>query len=228
MKKLIMAIKICMVVLLGSVTTSCVTTALSSSFDEDFKAYAETVGYKGETGMIENANPQNSVLVYGWSIEPYVYLYYSDKNSDWETIQKVGGEFVLPPAHKGARLKIKASRYNHSSTSGAGNVIYHNSEYYEIRNDEWNVTVPKNKSIFFMGIHSIAEQNIYSWETIEEMRKRPGNVMFGFPKTKAEYDDWYKKVYTNTEKACLKKVLKKYKGTDWEPIINERISELSK
>lgn len=215
----------CMAFLACLLTVSCGST---TSPAEGFRMYAETYGYNGETGMIENPTPENSVLVYGWSTEPYVYLYYCDTKSDWETIQKVGGAFVLPPAYKGANLEIKASRYEQSSSSQAGNVIYHNSAMYEITNKEWNVNVPTDKALYYMGIHSIVEHNIYSWKTIEEMRSKPGYVMAGFPKTKEEYDDWYKKTNDNTERACLKKLLKQYKGTAWEPLIKERMDELSK
>lgn len=219
---------ICMTILLLIAMMSCASNDFNTPGGEAILKKAESLGYDGDSGMIENATPENSVLVYGWSIEPYVYLYYVDENSDWQTIQKVGGEFFLPPAPKGANLKVKASKYIYTVSSGAGNVVYTRHEDYEVRNNEWNVKVPKDKPLYFMGIHSIVNLNVYSWKTINEMRNELGNVMIGYPKTEDEYDDWYKKTYTNTEKACLKKLLKKYKGTAWEPLIKERMDELSK
>ena len=88
--------------------------------------------------------------------------------------------------------------------------------------------VPKDKSLYFMGIHSIRYKNFTTWKTIQETRAELGTIMIGYPKTEDEYDAWYKKTYTNIEKACLKKLLKKYKGTAWEPLIKERMDELSK
>ena len=63
-------------------------------------------------GLIENATPENSVLVYGFSCEPDSLLYYVDQNSDWEAILSTGNRcYSLPPAHKGAKLVLKDSSW---------------------------------------------------------------------------------------------------------------------
>ncbi|MBP5519589.1 MAG: hypothetical protein J6X84_03310 [Treponema sp.] len=217
----------------ATLATSCATTDIKGPGYDSVLLEAQKSGYTGDSGMIENSTPENSVLVYGWSIEPYVYIYYADQNNDWETIQKVGGDFCLPPVYKNAKLKVKASSYfeSHQVQSGNAQMGYTvdvvNTEH-KIKNDEWNVNIPKNTSLHFMGIHSIQTNNIYSWEGIQELRKQPGNVMIGFPKTEEEHKTWYQNVCKNTEKACLKKILKQYKGTAWEPVIKERLEELSK
>lgn len=217
----------------AALATSCATMDIKGIGYDSVLLDAQRAGYKGDSGMIENSTPENSVLVYGWSIEPHVYVYYADQNNDWETIQKVEGAFYLPPVHKNAKLRVKASSYFESHQAQSGNAqmgysidVTHTE--YKIKSDEWNVNVPKNKSLYFMGIHSVQTNNIYSWEGIQELKKQQGNIMIGFPKTEEEHKTWYQNVYKNTEKSCLKKLLKQYKGTAWEPVIKERLEELSK
>ena len=180
-------------------------------------------------GMIENATPENSVLVYGMSSEPDIQLYYVDENNNWEALISTGNRyFSLPPAHKGGKLVVKGSSWQKSMTTttfqGNATINTHYIKLYEIQNDELTVNVPKNKSLYFMGIHSIQKQNIMKWESLKALANKPGTVVIGMPKT----EEAYKAAVDKYELKCLNTLLKKYKGTVWEPVINERISELQK
>ena len=180
-------------------------------------------------GMIENATPDNSVLVYGFSSEPDIQIYYVDEKNNWETLISTGnGYFSLPPAHKGGKLVVKASSWQKSSsaTTFQGNmqVDTHYVSLYEIQNDEWTVNVPKDTSLYFMGIHSIQQKNIMDWDSIQALSQKSGTVVLGMPKTEEEY----KALINKYELKCLEKLLKKYKGTAWETVISERIAELKK
>ncbi|QTQ10890.1 hypothetical protein HRI96_00985 [Treponema parvum] len=178
-------------------------------------------------GMIENATPENSVLVYGMSSEPDIQLYYVDENNNWEALISTGNRyFSLPPAHKGGKLVVKGSSWQKSLTTTAflGNMILHTQyiKLYEVQNDEWTVNVPKDKSLYFMGLHSLQQQNIMEWESLKALANKPGTLVIGIPKTEEEY----KAAINKYELKSLNTLLKKYKGTVWEPVINERISEL--
>lgn len=188
-----------------------------------------TIDEPQSIGMIENATPENSVLIYGVSSEPDIKLYYVDENNNWETLISTGNRyFSLPPAYKGGKLVVKGSTWakTSSATSFQGNmqIDTHYVTLYEIQNDEWTVNVPKDKSIYFMGIHSIQRQNIMDFESLKELNAQPGTVVIGMPKTEEEY----KALINKYEVKCLEKILKKYKGSEWESVISERLSELKK
>lgn len=167
-------------------------------------------------GMIENASPENSVLVYGFSSEPDIKIYYVDEKNNWETLISTGNRyFSLPPAYKGGKLVVKGSSWQKSSsaTTFQGNmqIDTHYVSLYEITNDEWTVNVPKDKPLYFMGIHSI-----------QALKAKSGTVVLGMPKTEEEY----KALIDKYEIKCLNKLLKKYKGTAWETVISEKLAEL--
>ena len=178
-------------------------------------------------GMIENASPENSVLVYGFSSEPDIKIYYVDEKNNWETLISTGdGYFSLPPAYKGGKLVVKGSSWQKSSsaTTFQGNmqIDTHYVSLHEITNDEWTVNVPKDKPLYFMGIHSIQAKNIMDWESIQALKAKSGTVVLGMPKTEEEY----KALIDKYEIKCLNKLLKKYKGTAWETVISEKLAEL--
>ncbi len=183
-------------------------------------------------GMIENATPENSVIVYGYSSEPGIKLLYVDEENGWEAIIDTDDrEFALPPCHKGAKLVLKDSNWIKNSP---GVVQYGNrvetADYIQVysgKNDEFNVTVPTDTPLYFMGCHSIMESNMWSWESIEEMRNTPGIWVIGFPESKEEWETWYPEIMTDLELDCLKKLLKTYKDTIWEAPINERMTIVS-
>lgn len=180
-------------------------------------------------GMIENASPKNSVLVYGFSSEPDIQIYYVDEKNNWETLISTGNRyFNLPPAHKGGKLVVKGSSWQKSSsaTTFQGNmqVDTHYLSLYEITNDEWTVNVPKDEPLYFMGVHSIQRSNIMNWESLKALNSEPGTIVLGMPKTEEEY----KALINKYEIKCLEKLLKKYKGTEWEPVIAKKITEMKK
>ena len=180
-------------------------------------------GYeKKSVGMIENATPENSVLVYGFSCEPDTIVYYVDEKSDWEAVISTGNRcYSLPPAHKGAKLVAKDASW--VKTSSTQFVQYNTT--YKLTNNEWNVNVPKDKPLYFMGCHSIQINNWGTWEGIRAFKENCGmRLVFGVPSTE---EAWNKKI-AGYEAKSLKKLLKQYKGTAWEPYILERLEELQK
>lgn len=173
-------------------------------------------------GMIENASPKNSVLVYGFSSEPDIKLYYVDEKNNWECVVSTGNRcFSLPPAYKGGKLVVKDSSFSMSTPTGKkGSII----EIYKVENNEWNVNVPKDKSLYFMGCHSIMNKNFFTLKGLEAFKNSSGpKIVIGMPSTEAEVELAIKKY----ELKSLKKLLKDYKKTDWEPLIQERIKELN-
>lgn len=203
--------------------------ALISIFAVSSCATTGNAGSSENVGMIENATPENSVIVYGFSSEPDIKIYYVDEKNNWETVISTGNRcFSLPPAHKGGKIVAKGSSWvkRSSSTASYGNqlVTTNYSTYYEIDSDEWNVNVPTDKPLYFMGYHSIQVKDIASWESLKAIASTPGNLVIGMPKTQAEYDKFIGKF----ELKSLNQLLKKYKGTAWESVINERIAELKK
>lgn len=171
-------------------------------------------------GMIENASPKNSVLVYGFSSEPDIKLYYVDEKNNWECVVSTGNRcFSLPPAYKGGKLVVKDSSFISSTPVGKTGSI---TKFYKIENDEWNVNVPKDKSLYFMGCHSIMYKNLFTMEGVEEV-KNSGELVIGLPSSEEKIELMIKKFELKT----LKKLLKEYKKTDWEPLIQERIKELN-
>lgn len=171
-------------------------------------------------GMIENASPKNSVLIYGFASEPDAKLYYVDEKNNWECVVSTGNRcFSLPPAYKGGKLVVKDSGFISSTPVGKTGSI---TKFYKIENDEWNVNVPKDKSLYFMGCHSIMYKNLFTMEGIEEIKKGDGLVI-GLPSSEEKLELLIKKY----ELKSLKKLLKDYKKTDWEPLIQERIKELN-
>jgi len=200
-------------------------TVLTVIFALSFTCFSSTPTKEESTniGMIENATPENSVLVYGFSSEPDIQLYYVDTKNKWEALISTGDRcFSLPPAHKGAKLVVKASSWQKSGSTTTFQGTNHYITLYEVQNDEWNVNVPTDKPIYFMGFHSIMQKNIMEWESLKELQSKPGTIVVGIPKTEEEY----KLLICKYELKCLKKLLKKYKGTAWEAPINERINEL--
>ncbi|MBQ8679791.1 MAG: hypothetical protein IJ530_08495 [Treponema sp.] len=183
-------------------------------------------------GMIENATPENSVIVYGYTSEPGIKLMYVDEANGWQAlIDTDDREFALPPAHKGAKLVLKDSNW---VKHAPGVVQYGNrivtEDYltvYSGENDEFNVTVPTDKPLYFMGYRSIQGADINSWEEVEALINRPGALVFGVPKSKEEYDTWYPQYLAKREMDCLKKLQATYAGTVWEATINERIAEVN-
>lgn len=171
-------------------------------------------------GMIENASPENSVLVYGFASEPDIKLYYVDEKNNWECVVSTGNRcFSLPPAYKGGKLVVKDSSFSMQTPTGKkGSII----KIYKVENNEWNVNVPKDKSLYFMGCHSIMYKNLFTMEGIEEIKKGDGLVI-GLPSSEEKLELLIKKY----ELKSLKKLLKEYKKTDWEPLIQERIKELN-
>lgn len=183
-------------------------------------------------GMVENATPENSVLVYGYIAEPDSKLWYADEKSDWEaTINNSGREIILPPVNKGASLVLKrggffkheVSVYNGANWRRVNETV---DTWYEIDNDEFNVKVPSNKSLCFIGFHSILMPGANTFEGMQTAwakYKEENLVIGGVYKTQEDYDKGMKKIEINV----LKKLLKQYKGTEWESVINERITELN-
>lgn len=179
-------------------------------------------------GMIENATPENSVIVYGYTSEPGIKLMYVDEANGWEALVDTDDrEFALPPAHKGAKLVLKDSNWvkNTPGVVQYGNIIemVDYLDVYSGENAEFNVTVPTDTPLYFMGCHSIMTPNMWSWESIEKLRNTPGKMVVGFPKSKEEWETWYPELVNSLELDCLKKLLKTYEGTAWEAPINERI-----
>lgn len=185
-------------------------------------------------GMIENPTPENSVLVYGVTAEAGTKLWFADKNSKWETtVETTFLSLILPPVPKGADVKLnKGGFFKHETTGGMvgivpGKLVYNTTDtWYEITNKEWDFKVPKGKSLYFIGYHSVLLPGSNTFEGMKaawEKYTSENNVVGGIPKTQEDYDKYMLKM----EISVLKKLQKMYKGTDWEPLIKDRIAEAS-
>lgn len=230
--KIAMGIALCV---FAAGLTSCATTSVpgmvdNSKYDQvSGGLYSKVVS----VGQIENSTPENSVLVYGLPAEAGAKFWYVDEKNGWEaTVESEFMKLVLPPVHKGAKLTLKQGGFFvHESTGyyrdALGRQTYTVTDtWYPVTNDEWNINVPADKSLYFMGYHSILMPGVDTFEGMQvaaAKQKSEGNIVMGFPKTQEEYDAMMKK----TEINLLKKILKQYKGTAWESVINERIAELS-
>ncbi|WP_407397054.1 hypothetical protein [Treponema sp.] len=185
-------------------------------------------------GMIENPTPENSVLVYGATGEDGSKLWFADKNSNWQTtVETTFMTLILPPVPKGADVKLKQGGFfKHETTGGMvgivpGKLVYNTTDtWYEITNTEWNFKVPKDKSLYFIGYHSILLPGSNTYEGMKaawEKYTSENNVIGGIPNSQEKYDKYMLKM----EIKVLKKLQKQYKGTDWEPLIKDRIAEAS-
>lgn len=204
---------------------------INSAYDEvSGGLYSKNVS----EGMIENPTPENSVLVYGVTAEAGAKLWFADKNSDWQTtVETSFATLILPPVPKGADVKLKQGGFfKHETTGGMvgivpGKLVYNTTDtWYEITNTEWNFKVPKGKSLYFIGYHSILLPGSDTYEGMKaawEKYTSENNVIGGIPKNQEEYNKYMLKMEINV----LKKLQKMYKGTDWEPLIKERIAEAS-
>ena len=99
------------------------------------------------------------------------------------------------------------------------------AQSYKFQNNEWDIELPKDKPLYFMGCHSVQIDNCGTWEGIRAFKENCGmRLVFGVPSTE---EAWNKKI-AGYEAKSLKKLLKQYKGTAWEPYILERLEELQK
>lgn len=189
---------------------------------------------KVSEGMIENPTPENSVLVYGVTAEAGTKLWFADKNSKWQTtVETSFATLILPPVPKGANVILKQGGFmKHESTADmpgivTGQVVHNTKDtWYEISNTEWNFKVPAGKSLYFIGYHSVMMPGSNTFDGMQAAWKKYTSenlVIGGCPKTQEEYD----KVMAKMEINVLKKLQKQYKGTDWEPLIKERIAEVT-
>lgn len=69
--------------------------ALISLFAVSSCATTGSVDESSNVGMIENATPENSVIVYGFSSEPDIKIYYVDEKNNWETVISTGNRCLL-------------------------------------------------------------------------------------------------------------------------------------
>lgn len=181
---------------------------------------------KIEKGMIENATPENSVLVYWLPGEPESKFWFKDTKSDWEATAE--SEFTLmylPPVHKGANLKlIQGGAYRYGQHDTATKNINITTWVPVVNKEEFSFKVPKDKSLVFMGLHSVfmPGSDTFEGRSIAWEKYTSENLVAGSnPKTQEEYDWWMKK----GETMVLKNMLKKFKGTAWEPVLKERLAE---
>lgn len=168
---------------------------------------------EADIGMIKNATPENSCLVYGFCADSG-QLVYTDVDREWKAEVIISGPFSLPPAHKGATLILEDSYVEFRR----GNLIYRGNA-----KGEWNVKIPKGKSLYYMGFHSFANENLNTFDGIAELMSTPGTLVLFMPKTEEEFVIF---TYKN-ELKCLKSLQKQYKGTVWSKVIDARIAELN-
>lgn len=178
---------------------------------------AETQSYSSEPA--KELTPENSVLVfYSTSGVATKFVYTQLNQTKMPAVFKVKSEgrpdtVIMPLVEPGSFLK----------TIG-GNQIYGDRIY--IFSPELNgyykfdIQVPSKPGIYYAG-YLIEKFDYSSYEKFIESSK--GSIVIGM-KNEEEFNEAMKSL----EVAALKVVLKKYKGTDWEPLINARMEELSK
>lgn len=187
---------------------------------------------KIENGVVENATPENSVLVYGYVPEPQWKLLYKGNKGGYEvTVQDTYDLITLPPVQPGSTITaVKGGWWCPSEKSyfdGKKTTIVKIETWTPLDDfSEWKINVPKDKKLYFFGVHSFRMPNSNTYEGMTETMNRfkaGGGIVLGFAKTEEDYNIWVAKC----ELKALKKLQKQYKGTEWEPLIVERIEEVT-
>lgn len=181
---------------------------------------------KIEKGMVENATPENSVLVF-FTTDSGAKFWFKDTKSDWEvTVESDFISVCLPPVPKGANVKLiqggmwKRGQYDTATTQT--NIF---TWCPVTDNNEFAFKAPKDKPLLFLGMHSIllAGNNTYegylaAWGKYSS----ENNAIGGGNITREQYE----LVRLQAEEKALKNAAKKYKKTAWEPVIKARLDEL--
>ena len=143
--------------------------------------------------------PENSVIFIGFYGNDST-LYWSQCNSEYQPdYQQLEGPYVAP-----------GSRYRLEYVSGSmvvGRTTYYWSDVYGMQNNYYDIKIPEEPGIYFFGYFN-GQDSFRQGEPVQ---------MSGLFATTNP---------VKQERECLQFALKKYKGTDWEPVIKQRIEEL--
>ena len=147
--------------------------------------------------------PENSVLFYG-CYESITIMEWSQSDSEYPAdYQKLEGPYVVSaPVAPGSRYRLQ---YVYGSYR-VGNYVTYWSETYTMQNTAFDIKIPEEPGLYYFGTYSGANSHSTNSKVVSR-------GLFNASDEKLELN-------------CLKEVLKKYKGTAWEPVIKERMEEL--
>ena len=148
--------------------------------------------------------PENSVIFIGFYGNDST-LYWSQCNSEYHPdYQQLEGPYVCSaPVAPGSRYRLEYV----SGSMVVGRTTYYWSDVYGMQNNYYDIKIPEEPGIYFFGYFN-GQDSFRQGEPVQ---------MSGLFATTNP---------VKQERECLEFALKKYKGTDWEPVIKQRIEEL--
>ncbi len=148
--------------------------------------------------------PENSVIFIGF-YGNNGSMYWSQCNSEYQPdYQQLEGPYICSaPVAPGSRYRLEFV----SGSMTVGRVTYTWSDVYSLQNNGFDIKIPEEPGIYFFGYYN--GQDSFTNGEPKEMKGL-------FATTNP----------VKQERECLQFALKKYKGTDWEPVIQKRLEEL--
>ena len=152
----------------------------------------------------QDGTPENSVIFIGF-YGNNLYMYWSQCDSEYQPdYQQLEGPYIVSaPVAPGSRYRLE-NQYGEIRSSYS---VTYWGQYETMQNNSYDIKIPDEPGIYYFGFYSGTD----SWRF-----GKPINMTGLFATTNP----------TKQEIECLQAALKKYKGTAWEPVIQERIKEL--
>ena len=148
--------------------------------------------------------PENSVIFIGF-YGNNTTMYWSQCNSEYQPdYQQLEGPYIVSaPVAPGSRYRLE---YEYGEIRSSYSVTYW-GQVENMQNNSYDIKIPDEPGIYYFGYYSGADSYRFG-------RPVPMTGLF------ATTDP------VKQERECLQNALKKYKGTDWEPVIKNRLEEL--
>lgn len=148
--------------------------------------------------------PENSVIFIGFYGNDW-QMYWSQCDSEYPPdYQQLEGPYIISaPVAPGSRYRLEWV----SGSANYGRVVYYWNDVYPMQYKEFDIKVPEKPGIYYFGYYS-------GQDSFKEGENVPMTGLFATTNPKKQ------------EIECLQEALRKYKGTEWEPVIQSRLKEV--
>lgn len=148
--------------------------------------------------------PENSVIFIGFYGNNST-MYWSQCNSEYSPdYQQLEGPYIVSaPVAPGSRYRLEWV----SGSVNYGRTVVYWGDVYTMQYNYFDIKIPEEPGIYYFGYYN-------GKESFEKGEPVPMSGIFATTNP------------VKQEKECLEAALKQYKGTDWEPVIRNRLEEL--
>lgn len=152
----------------------------------------------------ELGTPENSVIFIGFYGND-TSMYWSQCNSEYgPDYQQLEGPYIVSaPVAPGSRYRLEWA----GGSINYGRTIVYWNDVYTMQWNYFDIKIPEEPGIYYFGYYS-------GKESYEQGEPVPMTGIFATTNP------------VKQERECLEAALKQYKGTDWEPVIRNRMEEL--